>query len=84
MKIQIKEIIGQMTPEVRKKVQEAADKKGMTLEDFGAQQLAAQVSDREVEVNLQDARADGRIDATADPTRGETRVGGSISVHFLQ
>jgi hypothetical protein len=82
MKIHVKEIVDQMSPEVRSQVQKAADKKGVTVEKFVEQQLAVQIRDQEMIVDLDAANTDVRVRADHDPGRGDTRVGGGVGVRF--
>jgi hypothetical protein len=82
MKIHADEIIKQMSPEVRYQVQQAADKKGVTIQQFVQEQLNAQISGDEMVVDLDAANADVNVRADHDVNRGETRVGGGVTVRF--
>jgi hypothetical protein len=82
MKIHVKEIVDQMSPEIRSQVEKAADKKGVTVEKFVEEQLAAQITDQEMIVDLNAANTDAGVRADHNPSRGDTRVGGDVRVRF--
>lgn len=79
MKLPVKEVVRNMSPEVRKQVQVAADKSGMAIEKFVQKQLTAQLVDQDMFLS---ADIDWDIRADSNPRRGDVRVGGGIGGRF--
>jgi hypothetical protein len=81
MKLQIANIVTQMSPEVRKLAETEATSKGLTLEDFVQDQLTAQLTEQELSVSAAKPRFD-RWNARADGGRGGVRGGISVGGRF--
>ena len=81
MKIQIANIVTQMSPEVRKHAEAEASAKGLTLEQFVQDQLTAQLTEQELSVSAAKVRFD-RWNARADGGRGGVRGGVAVGGRF--
>lgn len=83
MRIHVKKIVDQMSPEVREQAEREAASQGVTLERFVEDQLSVELSDQELEFGASAIRFD-RWDIRGDtrPTDGGTRVGVGISGRF--
>ncbi|MCY0096407.1 hypothetical protein [Hoeflea ulvae] len=79
MRLPVKDVVRKMSPEVRKQVQVAAEKRGMEIEQFVQEQLTAQLVDQDLFLMT---AIDWDIRADSNPRRGDVRVGGGIGGRF--
>ncbi len=79
MRLPIEEVVRNMSPEVRKQVLIAAEKRGMGIDKFVHEQLTAQLVDQDIFLTN---GIDWDIRADSNPRRGDVRVGGGIGGRF--
>mmetsp|Transcript_4653 Transcript_4653/g.7361 ORF Transcript_4653/g.7361 Transcript_4653/m.7361 type:complete len:100 (+) Transcript_4653:1014-1313(+) len=75
MKLPVEQVVKNMSPEVRKQVEIAAERKGMPLDMFVHEQLTAQIVDQDVFTSNE---VDWDISGRGDPRRGDVSIGGGI------
>jgi hypothetical protein len=83
MKVHVKEIIDQMSPEVLAEVEKAAKDQGVGVEQFVSNQLSVRIREEDMTVDIQKIDWDIHVDHTRDARGGSRdRIHGGLRGRF--